>query len=63
MKALYALSLVGLLSACSTQAWYEGSRQSALNECNKIVDSTERQRCIQDIPSYQQYEQQRKALK
>lgn len=63
MKIVFLLSVLGLLSACSTQAWYEGSRQSALNECNKVVDSTERQRCIQDIPSYQQYEQQRKSLK
>jgi hypothetical protein len=61
-KMILSLSFGVVLSACTTQAWYEGSRQSALNECQKITDSAERIRCMQNIPDYQDYRQKRQEL-
>ena len=61
-KIILWLSCGVVLSACSAQTWYEGSRQSALNECQKITDSAERIRCMQNIPSYQDYQQKRQEL-
>jgi hypothetical protein len=61
-KIILSLSFGVALSACTTQAWYEGSRQSALNECQKITDSAERIRCMQNIPNYQDYQQKRQEL-
>ena len=61
-KIILWLSCGVVLSACTTQTWYEGSRQSALNECQKITDSAERIRCMQNIPSYQDYQQKRQEL-
>ena len=61
-KIILSLSFGVVLSACTTQAWYEGSRQNALNDCQKIIDSVERNRCMQNIPSYQDYQQKRQEL-
>lgn len=61
-QAILLFACSAVLSACTTQTWYEGSRQSALNECQKITDSAERIRCMQNIPSYQDYQQKRQQL-
>mgnify|MGYP003515995461 CR=1 FL=1 len=62
MKLITLWLTAGVLSACTTQAWYEGSRQNAFNDCQKIIDSVERNRCMQNIPSYQDYQQKRQEL-
>jgi len=59
---LTATALTMFITACSSQTWYEGVKQNALQHCEKIVDSTERNRCIQQQPSYQNYQQQRQEL-
>jgi len=61
-KIILSLSFGVVLSACTTQAWYEGTRQSAINECQKITDSAERIRCMQNVPDYQDYQQKRQEL-
>ena len=61
-KNILSLSFGVVLNACTTQAWYEGSRQNAFNDCQKIIDSVERNRCMQNIPSYQDYQQKRQEL-
>lgn len=57
---LCLLALV--LAACTTRNWYEGMRQGAINDCEKLRDITERNRCIEAQPDYQQYQQQRQQL-
>lgn len=55
-----ALSLLLLLSACSNQAWYEGFKVGAENDCNKQPPGA-REDCLRRVnpQSYDSYEKER----
>ncbi len=63
-KVFLCLMLVvaALSTGCTTRAWYEGVKQSAILHCEDIRDINERNRCIQQQPDYQDYQQQRQQL-
>ncbi|ALT79166.1 hypothetical protein [Paucibacter sp. KCTC 42545] len=54
-----ALSL-SLLSACSSQEWYAAGREAQRDQCNKLMDSAQRDRCLQDANmSYDRYQREK----
>lgn len=59
-----ALGIATLLSACSAQAWYEGLRIGAENECNRQPPGAV-EPCRARIPqdNYDAYEKERGAQK
>lgn len=63
MKRLVpTLIAAALLGACTTQAWYEGTRESARQQCRqRYPDAASQQSCIDQVnsKSYQQYRQER----
>lgn len=63
MKLLALAGALLVINACTTQAWYEGARQKAINDCQAITDSVARQQCLQQLPDYQHYHQQREQVK
>jgi hypothetical protein len=60
-KVLIIVMLVSV-TGCTTQAWYDGVKQGAINQCEEIRDIAERDRCVQQQPNYQDYQQQRQEL-
>lgn len=47
-------------TACSSRQRYDTGRSWQQNDCNKIADTQERQRCLNDAPkSYDTYLRQR----
>jgi len=56
----FALLLMLGSSGCSTQAWFEGMRTRAANECAQLPGSAYED-CMRRIPthSYEDYERQR----
>jgi hypothetical protein len=55
-----AVALCLAMSACSTQAWYEGMKARARNECYQRAPG-EQQNCLEKVnkQSYDQYEKER----
>lgn len=43
---LGALGLVTLLGGCSSQAWYAAGQSYQRNQCLKIPNADERERCL-----------------
>ena len=62
---LLASTLVGLLfAACSSQQTYATGQTWQRNECNKIIDMQERQRCVAKAnESYDSYQNRVNELK
>jgi len=59
LATVIALSLV-LLSACSSQEWYAAGREAQREQCNKLMDSAQRDRCLQDAKmSYERYQREK----
>jgi hypothetical protein len=51
-----------LLAGCSNREVYDSMQGAKQNECNKIVDNNERQRCFEDAnKSYDRYQREREA--
>ena len=65
MTCLLALtSIIGLLSGCSSRQLYGVGQEWQKNECNKIVDMQERNRCMSaTATSYEDYKRQSDAAK
>ena len=62
LLALIAASLLG--AACSSQQTYASGQTLQRNECNKIIDMQERQRCVAKAnDSYDTYQKQVDDLK
>jgi hypothetical protein len=58
--AVSALALPG----CTSEQLYATGQGWQRNECNKLIDGQERQRCLnQANTSYETYERQREAVK
>lgn len=62
-KQIYLSTLwlgVAMTSACTTQAWYEGAKQGAENQC-RSQPPTEAERCLESAnkKSYDEYEKER----
>lgn len=57
-----ALILLTLQSACTSQAWYEGFKVRAENDCNKQPPGA-REECLRRVnqQSYDSYEKERAA--
>lgn len=51
-----------LLAGCTTQAWYEGMKQKAINDCNSLAPG-ERETCLAKVnrQNYERYEKEREA--
>lgn len=64
MKTLPVLLLMCAVSACSTEAWYEGVQRSAEAECLKRPGATA-QDCSAKVNAqrYPEYEQSREKLR
>ena len=52
------------ISGCTTQAWYEGAKQGAENNCRSQPPS-ESERCLEDLnkKTYEEYEKERSGQK
>jgi hypothetical protein len=52
--------VVNTVAGCSTQAWYDGAKQAAENNC-RTQPSTEMERCLENLnkKSYDEYEKER----
>ena len=59
-----ALLLLPLLSACTVQAWYEGMRASARQQCGQLAPGAYED-CMNNVnsQSYDSYEQERQRLR
>jgi hypothetical protein len=55
-----ALALASVLCGCTTQAWYEGAKLGAQNECRKQPPGAAEE-CLAHLnnKSYEQYEKER----
>ena len=53
-----------MLSACSNQAWFEGMREGARQQCRSTPDASAGQECVERVSrgSYEQYEKERGSL-
>lgn len=53
-------SAVLLIAGCTTQAWYEGMKQGAENDCNKQPPGA-REQCLARLnkKTYDEYERER----
>jgi hypothetical protein len=51
-------------SGCSTRNWFEGTRESARQQCQATPDASAGQECVERINrgSYEQYEKEREGL-
>ena len=55
---------MGSLSSCSSQQLYGVGQEWKKNECNKIIDMQERNRCMSSTKtSYEDYKRQSEAAK
>jgi hypothetical protein len=65
MIPLLTVIVIGLLdAACSSQQTYASGQTWQRNECNKIIDMQERQRCVTKAnDSYDTYQKQVDDLK
>lgn len=66
--SLMVLACVPLLTACTTQAWYEGSRASARQQCNQqppgaYEDCMRRVNAGVGGQSYDDYQREREELR
>lgn len=61
LPVLCAVLTLPLLSACTTQAWYDGLRQAQRDQCQHAPSADERQACLarNNAPSYDRYEKER----
>jgi len=59
-RAFLAIALITVLGGCSTQAWYEGAKVSAENECAKQPPGAAQEcRARLNKQNYDQYEKDR----
>lgn len=62
--ALLSLSALCLLQACSSQQLYNSAQSARQNECLKIIDSAEMQRCMAAAnKDYDQYSKEVESVK
>ena len=63
-KLLLLALAAALIGGCTTQAWYEGMKQSAVNNCDKQPPGA-REECLSRVnqKSYNDYEKERAANK
>jgi hypothetical protein len=62
--SLMFLSMTAVLPACSSQQLYGAGQEWQRNECRKINDTQERQRCLSSAStSYDDYKRQSDAAK
>lgn len=59
--ALLITAVLTQLAACTTQAWYDGLRQSQRDQCQLSPTADERQACLErnKAPNYDRYEKER----
>ncbi len=61
---LASLMLAALLAGCSSEQFYASGQDWQRNECNKLLDSQERGRCLKNADtSYDRYKRQAESLK
>jgi hypothetical protein len=60
IKGIFGAAALSLLGACSTEAWYEGMKARARNECYQRSPG-EQQNCLEKVnkQTYDQYEKER----
>ena len=61
---LFAFTSIVGLTSCSSQQLYGAGQEWKKNECNKIIDMQERNRCMSSTKtSYEDYKRQSEAAK
>ena len=61
---LASVTLAALLAGCSTEQFYASGQDWQRNECNKLLDSQERGRCLKNAGTpYDRYKRQAEGLK
>jgi hypothetical protein len=52
-------------SGCTYKSWYEGLRESERQNCYRIANTVERQKCMDEIDkmSYEQYQKEQEKAK
>lgn len=59
-----SVTLAALLAGCSAADFYASGQDWQRNECNKLLDSQERGRCLKNAgTSYDSYKRQAEGLK
>jgi hypothetical protein len=63
-KLTLLMAIMAIVSACTTQAWYEGAKQGAENQCRQQPPS-EMERCLENMnkKTYDEYEKERSNAK
>ena len=59
---LFAVLLVGLVSACTNRGTYEGIKASNINECYRLPPSQQDECLEQANKSYEEYQREREEL-
>lgn len=60
LHPFFAIALITVLGGCTTQAWYEGAKVSAQNECAKQPPGAAQEcRARLNKQTYDQYEKDR----
>lgn len=60
--ALVAVTVLGGLGGCASEQWYGAGQLWQRQECNKMPDAQQRNRCMTGTStSYDQYQRQRQA--
>jgi hypothetical protein len=61
-QILFIAALAATLHGCSNREVYNSLQGAKQNECNKIVDDNQRQRCFEDANrNYDRYQRERDA--
>ena len=64
VKIIFILAALLALCGCSDRQVYDSLQGAKQNDCNKIADNNERERCFAAAnQSYDRYEQERNELK
>ncbi|MBU1236690.1 MAG: hypothetical protein KJ634_11825 [Gammaproteobacteria bacterium] len=57
-----AVLLLGNLAGCSSRQWYAAGQNYQRNQCERLPDMGERQRCLEKANmSYEEYEKERQS--
>ena len=60
----FAIAATASLTSCSSHQWYDAGQEWKKNECNRIIDMQERNRCASsNKASYDDYKRQSEAAK
>ena len=64
LRYLFACGIaIAAASGCTTRQMYATGQEWQRNQCNRIIDNVERNRCLEQVnTSYENYKRQNEAL-